>query len=256
MFAGVPYLISILFVGLVIGTILATHARSWPDSEVARAFYRLTAFLLTVSFSLSVWRILGPAPKVVVVVATVFGGVLSVSFATIFGMAIRRDDSRRLLGQPQVLDAIRMTVALTFAIAGIGKAFNMPFMTEFFVQSGYSITFLHFIMIAEVLGAVGLLLPWAFFPAVLGFTIDMFGAIVTHVHNGDPLDDSAGAISMLIRIAAIAAIIVITPEGETTRRSLRSKVLIASCATIGCLAIAISGSFILHAVGSNQQFGR
>jgi len=247
MFAGVVYLISILLIGLAIGAILAPLARSRSDSELAGAFYRLTAFLLTTSFSLNVWIILGSSSNAAVVPARVFGGLLSASFAAIFGIASRRKDSWRLLGQPSVLEAVRMTVALTFAVAGIGKAFNMPFMTQFFTQSGYSITFLKFIMIAEVLGAIGLLLPWAFFPALLGFTIDMFGAIVTHVRNGDPIDDSAGAIGLLIRLAAMAAMIVMTSDGKTTRRrSLRGKILVASCAGVGCLAIAILGSSVIR----------
>ena len=38
-----------------------------------------------------------------------------------------------------------MTVAWIFALAGIGKAFSAAFMTQFFTESGYSVTFLHFI---------------------------------------------------------------------------------------------------------------
>ncbi len=52
-------------------------------------------------------------------------------------------------------------------------------MTEFFTQSGYSVTFLRFIVIAEIFGGIGLLLPWAFIPALAGLTIDMFGAVLT-----------------------------------------------------------------------------
>lgn len=246
MFSGLPYVITVLLCGLSLGAILAPLARSQSNSELAQAFYYVTALLLSASYSINVWMILGHPPNAFTIIAKVFGAILSACFAAIFGIAIRRVDSRGLLGQPLVLDTIRMTVALTFAIAGIGKAFNMAFMTQFFTQSGYPITFLKFIMFAEVLGAIGLLLPWAFLLALLGFTVDMFGAIVTHVRNGDPLDDSAGAIAMLIRLIAIAALVVMTPQGFFAKFNLRRRVLIASSAGLGCLMVAIVGSLLLH----------
>lgn len=246
MFAGVPYLLLVLLGGLITGAVLAPLARSVSDSKFAGEYYRLTALLLSISFGINVVLMLGHPATLLTSVARISGTLLGLCFAGIFGIAIRRKDSRHLLGQPPVLAAIRMTVALTFVIAGIGKAFNMPFMTQFFTSSGYSIGFLKFIMLAEVLGAVGLLLPWAFLPALLGFTVDMLGAIVTHVHNGDPLDDSTGALTMLIRLAAIAVLVIITPHGLFSHFSPRSRVVIASTTAVVCLVIAITGTFMLH----------
>jgi hypothetical protein len=40
-----------------------------------------------------------------------------------------------------------MSIAFTFALAGIGKAFSVAPMTEFFTQSGYSVTFLKFFIV-------------------------------------------------------------------------------------------------------------
>ena len=247
MFQGTAYLISVLLTGLLLGAVLVSLLRSRSDSEIARGFYWVTAFLLSVSFTVNICMMLGYSPKALPVAARIAGSLLSALFASIFGVAMRRTGPSHLLHQPEVLDAIRMTVALTFAIAGIGKAFNMPFMTQFFTQSGYSLTFLHFIMLSEVLGAVGFLLPWAFLPALLSFGIDMFGAIVTHVHNGDPLGDSAGAIGMLIRLVAIAALLVIAPRGSFARLGLRSRVIISSFGAAACLGVAIIGSALLHA---------
>lgn len=246
MFQGVAYLVSVLLAGLLIGAILEPVVRSRSNSEIARAFYWLTACLLILSFTANVSMILGYSPKAIPIVAKVGGTFLTGCFAAIFGIAIRRKLSSRLLEQPEILDAIRMAVALTFAIAGIGKAFNMPFMTQFFTGSGYPVTFLHFIMLAEVLGGVGFLLPWAFLPALLGFTIDMFGAIVTHIHNQDPLDDSVGAIGMLVRLAAITALVVVAPRGGFARFHTRARIVIATSATIACLAVAILGSVLIH----------
>lgn len=246
MFSGLPYLISVLLAGLLLGAILAPVTRAKSNLRLAREFYSVTALLLSISFSINVWMILGHPSNVFIVIAKICGSLLSACFAAIFGIATRRRESRPLLGQPQVLEAIRMTVALTFAIAGIGKAFNMDFMTQFFTQSGYPITFLKFIMLAEVLGAVGLLLPWTFVPALCGFAIDMFGAIITHIRNGDPPDDSTGAVSMLIRIAAITVLVIITPHGASSRINRRARAVIALCATVGCVAIAMAGSLLLR----------
>lgn len=247
MIAGVPFMIFVLLIGLLLGISSARLARSVSDSKLARAFYFASAVLLIVSFSVNAYMMLGHPHQVFTGIARVSGSLLSACFAAIFGIAIRRTDSRRLLSEPEVLAALRMAVALTFAIAGIGKAFNMVFMTQFFTQSGYSVSFLNFIMLAEVLGAVGFLLPWAFVPALLGFTIDMFGAIVTHVHNGDPLDDSTGALGTLIRLAAIAALVVIAPRGLFLRFSLAYRIGIATSVAVVCLGIAIAGSVIFHA---------
>lgn len=243
---GVPYVISVFLVGLLLGAISARFVRSVPDSKLAQWFYIATAVLLCISFSINAYIMLGHLPAAFTVVAQFSGSLLSACFAAIFGIASRRTDPRRLLSEPRVFAAFQMAVALTFAIAGIGKAFNVVFMTQFFNQSGYSVSFLQLIMLAEVLGAVGFLLPWAFVPAFLGFTIDVFGAIVTHVHNGDPLNDSTGAIGIVIRLAEIAALVVLAPRGLFARFSLRSRIGLALSAAVMCLVIAIAGSSMLH----------
>ena len=59
MFSGLPYVISVLLCGLLLGAILAPLARSQSNSELAQAFYYLTALLLNMSYSINVWMILG-----------------------------------------------------------------------------------------------------------------------------------------------------------------------------------------------------
>jgi len=49
MFSGLPYVISVLLCGLLLGAILAPLARSQSNSELAQAFYYLTALLLNMS---------------------------------------------------------------------------------------------------------------------------------------------------------------------------------------------------------------
>jgi uncharacterized membrane protein YphA (DoxX/SURF4 family) len=121
-------------------------------------------------------------------------------------LAIRRQDARDFLTSSSILDAKCVALAFSFALAGIGKAFAMVPMTVFFSQSGYSVTFLKFIIIAEVLGVIGVLIPWTVMPALAGLAVDMFGALLTHVHNGDPLNDSTGAIGSLISIVLLGGL--------------------------------------------------
>jgi uncharacterized membrane protein YphA (DoxX/SURF4 family) len=135
-----------------------------------------------------------------------------------------------------------MTLAFTFVLAGLGKAFSMNPMTEFFTQSGYSATFLKFITMAEVFGAIGLLLPWAFLPALIGLAIDMFGAIITHIHNGDSLNDSSGAIGILIRLTAIGIIWKLGLRDKGPEHPVRQSILSVCAIGIICLSIAIVGS--------------
>ena len=79
-------------------------------------------------------------------------------------------------------------------------------MREFFAQSGYPDAFLRFIITVEVFGALAMLIPNAVPAALAGLGIDMFGAVLTHIHNGDPLNDSTGAIAMLLRLGIFAVL--------------------------------------------------
>jgi len=100
------------------------------------------------------------------------GGFANICFGAVWGITARQR-SLAVVQQRAVTEALRMAVAFTFAIAAVGKALSFAAMTDFFTRSGYSISFLKFIMIAEALGAVGILIPWAFIPSLIGLTIDM-----------------------------------------------------------------------------------
>jgi hypothetical protein len=67
---------------------------------------------------------------------------------------------------------------------------------------------------AEIFGAIGLLLPWSLVPALIGLTVDMFGAVLTHIHNGDALNGSTGAIGLLIRLIAVGVLWTLRPATE------------------------------------------
>ncbi len=120
-------------------------------------------------------------------------------------------------------------------------------MTEFFTQSGYSVAFLKFIIIAEVFAAIGLLLPWAILPSLLGLSVDMFGAVLTHIHNGDPLNDSTDALGMLIHLVVIG---VLWDLSRRTSKSLRHSILRVGVVALVCLMVAVVGGSTMRHVGA------
>jgi uncharacterized membrane protein YphA (DoxX/SURF4 family) len=141
-------------------------------------------------------------------------------------------------------------LAFTFAVAALGKAFSMSGMQQFFAQSGYSLTFLKFIIIAEVFGAICMLLPWAVVPALMGLSVDMFGAVVTHIHNGDPLNDSTGAILLLVRLVAVGTLWALPPRRGDHAPKLRSSILGVAAVTVCCLLMAIGGSVAIRSLSA------
>jgi uncharacterized membrane protein YphA (DoxX/SURF4 family) len=146
-----------------------------------------------------------------------------------------------------------VTLAFSFALAGIGKAFAMAPMTEFFSQSGYSVTFLKFIIIAEVLGAIGVLIPWTVMPALAGLAVDMFGALLTHVHNGDPINDSTGAIGSLISIVLLGGLFALRRKDGFRLPTIRGAFIRTAAVTLVCLFIAMIGSAALRHNGPPRK---
>jgi putative oxidoreductase len=101
------------------------------------------------------------------------------------------------------LTGVSLATGLSFLIATEGKAANMGEMIAFFKQSGYAIWFLYFIMTAEALGAIGVLLHFKLKTgplATTGLMLIMIGAMYTHRHNRDPLSDSYAAISQFMTL--------------------------------------------------------
>jgi hypothetical protein len=90
-----------------------------------------------------------------------------------------------------------------FIGATIGKLQHLTEMTSFFTTSGYAIWFLYFIMTAETLGGLGILLHFNLKTgplATAGLIIIMLGAVYTHWHNNDPFSDSYAAVGQLINL--------------------------------------------------------
>jgi len=166
MFYRVDYILAVMFAGFLAGVLLSRRTAYIEPSRLGRAYYAAVAVLQVVRALTSAGTMLTIQPGFCRIAGGITGDLAGFLFGAIFGLATRRKDSRQCLADPSILAALSMAVAFTFAIAGLGKALSLRPMTEFFTQSGYSATFLRFIVIAEILGAVGLLLPWGFLPAL------------------------------------------------------------------------------------------
>lgn len=242
MFYRVDYVLAVLFAGFLAGVSFSGRIADVAPSRLARGYYTAVAILMVLRISASGCTMLAPQLRFSSTAGAFIGDLTGFLFGGLFGLATLRKDAREFLEDSSILSALSMTLAFTFAIAGIGKAFSLAPMTEFFTQSGYSLTFLKFIIIAETFGAVGLLLPWAFLPALIGLAVDMFGAVLTHIHNGDPLNDSTGAISALIRIAAIGLLWAVRPNAGQSKRPVGRSLLGVGAIGVACLLIAYGGS--------------
>lgn len=250
MFYRVDYTMAVLLAGFLLGILLGRKTANIAAASLAQRYYMIIAILLVLRTGIFAYTMLVRPQGFMATVGGIAGDLLGFIFGALFGLAARRKDTRELLTDPSILGALCMALAFTFALAGVGKAFSMAPMTEFFTQSGYSVTFLKFIVIAEIFAGVGLLLPWAVVPTLIGLTVDMFGAVLTHIHNGDPLNDSTGAIGALIRLFAVGVIWALSRRTGAASPTVRNSVL--SVATVGvvCLLIAIGGSAEMHHLGT------
>ena len=113
---------------------------------------------------------------------------------------------RAFITSPNLLKGLCLSVAVSFICTEIGKLTHDADMRQFFLQSGYPVWFLYFVIVCETLGSIGLLIPQTLLPAAAGLIILMTGAIRTHAHNGDPFSDSLEALHLLILLVCIIVI--------------------------------------------------
>ena len=93
-----------------------------------------------------------------------------------------------------------------FLIAPLGKLFNMVNMTAFFTSSGYAVWFLYFIIVAELLGGLGILFHFKFEIGPLaasGLLLIMAGAVYTHWKDHNPFTDAFSAIYQLMTLCLL-----------------------------------------------------
>lgn len=242
----VDYILAVLLAGAIVGLLLSRWVTPISPSRLARWYFgavAITLVLRAVFFvcglvlnDASFWTLAGGAVGDT-------GGLL---FGALFGLASRRADRRDFLLDPAIYSALCLSVAVVFAIAGIAKAFSIQGMTEFFTQSGYSASFLRIIITGEVLSALALLIPQTEILAVSALSVDMFGAIYTHIHNGDPLNDSTGAIGVLIRLLPIAVLWLLRRQSGKAASYIRTSFLTVAMGAVVCIIAAVAGSEIVR----------
>lgn len=253
-FYRVDYIVAVMLVGIGLGALLSKSFARISSWRLARGYYLLVMVLVVLRASVNIVGILGSRARPWSTVSGCIGDVLGLTSGVLLGLAIRRQDPRSFLTSNSILDAKCASIAFSFALVGAGKAFGMVPMTEFFVQSGYSVTFLKFIIVAEIFGAIGVLVPWAVIPALAGLAVDMFGALVTHIHNGDPLNDSTGAIGSLINILILGGLLALRQRNGFARLTLRGALLKTTAFALACLLFAMVGSNgVRHYVASAKE---
>jgi uncharacterized membrane protein YphA (DoxX/SURF4 family) len=118
-----------------------------------------------------------------------------------------------LQNKPILYKLLRYSVASVFLWSSIASLYQYNKALHFFTISGYSSTFFIFIIIAELLGGIGLLFRKTTLYVALLLECDMIGAIYTHYHNyftkqlPDPLGNS---IPSLITQTVLITIIIFT----------------------------------------------
>jgi uncharacterized membrane protein YphA (DoxX/SURF4 family) len=242
----VDYIVAVMLTGFTLGALLGRPTAGVSSSRLARGYYIVAIVLSVLRTGVFIESILGSYAKPWSTVGGCIGDLLGLTFGALFGLAIRRKDARDFLTSSSILDAKCVALAFSFALAGIGKAFAMVPMTEFFAQSGYSVTFLKFIIIAEVFGAIGVLIPWTAIPALACLAVDMFGALLTHIHNGDPVNDSTGAIGSLINIVLLGGLFALRRKDGFRLPTKRGAFIRTAAVTLVCLFIAMIGSAALR----------
>ncbi|HEU0185473.1 MAG TPA: DoxX family protein [Blastocatellia bacterium] len=197
--------------------------RSAPASrKIARAFYILSLLLSFAALTNTLLSVSGLLPlkgpflsihraliyRLSLVIGAGLGSAV-LMLANTFGHFKWRGTNeavRSFISSPYLLKGICLSVSISYFAIEIGKAKYDAEMRQFFLGSGYPIWFMYFIMVAEVGGAIGLLMAKTVIPAASGLIIIMLGAIYTHYHNSDPFSDSLEAVHHLALLVCIIII--------------------------------------------------
>ena len=237
----VDYTLALLLAGAIVTVVAGRWRAAIDGARVARGYLVATAAIVAVRVVVLVARDALGVTWIPDLVGPLAGDLGVVLVGAIYGLAVLdrgRGDAAAVLRAPELRFALCLSAGIGFVLTVIGSARSIEFMRGFFTESGYSHGFLYFIMAIELLGGIALVLPWRWLvlAAVAGLAIDMFGAVYTHLHNGDPLDDSTGAIGQLLRLAPLA---VLTVKGRRARVAV-------GLAAVGCAALAAAGSALIR----------
>jgi DoxX-like family len=142
-------------------------------------------------------------------IRVVLGYCLGYLLAGLFSKAAQGDKGSSYTYSLYLVRGLSIQVGIIFIVSTIGKFQSMEYMRQFFHTSGYSNSFLYFIMTAECGFGLLLLFNLNFYlklAAIIMLFSIMVGAVVTHARNGDPLSDSGNAILLGVTILIMAAI--------------------------------------------------
>ena len=160
----------------------------------------------------------------------ILGYLLMNIFLSLTSPDADEEQAKKIVGL--TLWGISILTGFAFIIESFWKDENMGKMCCFFTTSGYAPWFLYFIMVAEALGGLGILLHFKLKTgpvAAAGLMLIMIGALYTHNHNHDPLSASCGAIAEFITLGIMQVIYyfeqVVNPKGVefTTGSQLQSE---------------------------------
>ena len=98
--------------------------------------------------------------------------------------------------------------AVLFVLASLGKLTGQA--TGMFESWGYPAWFATFIGVAELAGAIGLLIPKTTRWAAVGLALVMLGAAFTHVTNGE----GAQVLRPLIFLGGLSAIVLLRRDSK------------------------------------------
>ena len=207
-----------LGLGILLALWLASSASNSAKTRIVERLAISILYLGTASallvVALAVVRRSAEFPALAPIIAAFFmdGIVLGTAVTSpgVFtGVFKSQHDLRDVIFSPSVVRANRYLTASYFLMVGLFKWITDA-EYSFFQASGYNRTFYIFICAFECLCAVGLLLRITVLPVVLALSVEMVGAVYTHVHNyfakglPDPFGNSLDAFRMLILLAYIA----------------------------------------------------
>ena len=217
----------------LIAAVLASGCILWPRSisrshASARTFYVSSAVM---SCAALLWILLGSigvvpqsskSPSLLriliyrgwTVIGTGLSSTLMIMVALAVGTKSRVNKAAcSFITSPFVLRGLCLSVSVSFICTEIGKIAHDKEMRQFFLQSGYAVWFLYFIIVTETLGATCLLFSRTLLAAAFALILIMIGAITTHLHNRDPFSDSLEALHLLIVLVCIVLIRLLGERG-------------------------------------------
>ena len=164
-------------------------------SRLANTYYAITAALLILRIVAFACTVIASQPGFWSKASGIIGDLLGLLFGLLFGLAMRRADARTFLTERSILQALCMTLAFTFGLAGIRESvLDGPHDRAFFTQSGYSVAFLQIhrdcrdLWRTQPASPVGS--PTRYSCALHRYALALYSLIFTTV---DPLNDSTGA---------------------------------------------------------------